>query len=79
MITEDEVETFPYLSLVRLTAEALEDLRKSKHPLTNHDFFVYLGDIHNMAGHCVVLTRDGKRHYVGYHTDNFELVPEDEM
>jgi hypothetical protein len=38
---------------------------------------VYLREIPNMAGHCVIL-RDKKAPLVGYHLDRFELLAENE-
>ena len=37
---------------------------------------VYLREIPNMQGHCVVL-RNGKPPLVGYHLDRFELLGKD--
>ena len=39
---------------------------------------VYLREIPNMGGHCVVL-RNGKMPLVGYHLDRFELLDEDDV
>ncbi|MGO8752490.1 MAG: hypothetical protein ACLQNE_41655 [Thermoguttaceae bacterium] len=38
---------------------------------------VYLREIPNMGGHCVIL-RNKKPPLVGYHLDRFELLDEDE-
>lgn len=43
------------------------------------DTYVFLGEIPNMLGHCVVLNhRTGKVHS-GYHTENFAELAEDEV
>lgn len=38
---------------------------------------VYIREIPNMPGHCIVL-RDGEFPLVGYHTDRFRILEEDE-
>lgn len=41
--------------------------------------YVFLGEIPNMPGHCVVMDHaDGKFHS-GFHTENFTEIAEDEM
>lgn len=44
----------------------------------SNEVFVYLGEIVNMPGHVIVAGRDGKV-YFGYHPENFEEIPEEEM
>ena len=39
---------------------------------------VYLREIPNMGGHCVIL-RNKKTPLVGYHLDRFELLDKDEV
>ena len=39
---------------------------------------VYLREIPNMSGHCVIL-RDKKLPLVGYHLDRFEMLSEDDV
>ena len=39
---------------------------------------VYLREIPNMGGHCVIL-RNKKPPLIGYHVDRFELLNEDEV
>lgn len=42
----------------------------------NH--FIFLGEIPNQPGHCVLLGKSG-RMYDGFHTDDFEELSEDEV
>jgi hypothetical protein len=46
-------------------ATALRD-----YPFKEKIRYIYLGEIPNFQGHCIVMDDNGK-HYVGYHTDNF--------
>lgn len=36
--------------------------------------FVYLGEIPNMRGHCVVADRETGMIHAGYHAENFEVI-----
>ena len=38
--------------------------------------YIYLGEIPNMAGHCIIMDHQGK-HYVGYHIENFVELSEE--
>ena len=40
--------------------------------------FIFLGEVTNCPGHCVLATKDGKIHYM-YHTDNFVELTRDEL
>lgn len=40
--------------------------------------FVFLGEIPNMLGHCVVIGYSSGEVYSGFHTENFSEVTEDE-
>ncbi len=39
---------------------------------------LFLGEIKQMPGHCIVATKEGKVIW-GYHTENFRLATEDEI
>ncbi|RKZ78055.1 MAG: hypothetical protein DRQ35_06580 [Gammaproteobacteria bacterium] len=57
------------------------DLPKEYHggyPFSKKHRYIYMGEIPNMGGHCIVMDDDGKM-YVGYHTDNFVELTDDEM
>jgi diadenosine tetraphosphate (Ap4A) HIT family hydrolase len=41
--------------------------------------YVFLGEIPNMPGHCVVVELRGGRIWSGFHTDNFCEIPPDEV
>jgi hypothetical protein len=40
--------------------------------------YLFLGEIAQMPGHCVVVDVDSGRVWSGYHTENFREVPDDE-
>ena len=42
------------------------------------DALLFIGEITNMPGHCVVVDKQGKT-YWGYHDDNFRKPTEDEL
>lgn len=49
-----------------------------KYPFDNNEVVLFLGEIKNMEGHCIVVKKNGKVLW-GYHTDNFEALTEDEI
>ena len=68
-------------SLVRLTEETKQWLIENGHddsPLVQHDVFVYLGEIPNMPGHCVLASHKDGVILSGYHIEDFEEIPEEE-
>ncbi len=63
-------------SLVKFTPECPE--KKDNYPFDNKWPLLFLGEISNMPGHCIVADKKGKIHY-GWHTENFTEIPEDEV
>lgn len=49
------------------------------YPFTERDVFVYLGDIRQMPGHCVVVRMSDNVVFTAYHTENFVELTEDEV
>jgi hypothetical protein len=41
--------------------------------------YVFLGEIPNMPGHCVIADTTSGKIYAGYHTDSFTEIPLDEV
>ncbi len=69
-------------SLVRLSKD-MEDWLKANSkfdsPLLQESRFIFLGEIPNMPGHCVVAMFSSGKLLSGYHTDNFvETDPDDD-
>lgn len=48
------------------------------YPFTSKDTFVYLGDIAQMTGHCVVVRNQDGRIFTCYHTDDFYELKDEE-
>lgn len=51
---------------------------KDKYPFKGGEALLFLGEIQNMPGHCVVANKEGKVFW-GYHTDNFRQPKESEI
>ncbi len=65
-------------SLVRFQFDKLPAEYHSKYPFTLDGVYVFLGDIPNMPGHCVVADHRTGQIYSGYHTENFVEFPGEE-
>ena len=66
------------LSLVRFAADGVSAAAMRKLPFRRDRAYVFLGEIPNMRGHCVVAEQDSGRVYAGYHTDQFVELTEEE-
>lgn len=51
---------------------------ENAYPWTNGTSLLFIGEITNMPGHCIVVDRKGKV-YWGYHTDVFREPAEEEL
>ena len=71
---------FDYLSIVELQGWWKAGLSKAdlKHRFGGDDKFVFLGEIPNMPGHCVVAGFNSGKLYCRYHPENFQLWCEGE-
>jgi hypothetical protein len=65
--------------LVRLNHEALPVRARRALPFRAGRAYLFLGEIANMGGHCVVADAKTGRLYVGYHTENFVELSDDEV
>ena len=65
-------------SLVRFDVGDLDESWWEKYPFEKNGVYVFLGEIPNMPGHCVVVDFKTGKLISGYHTENFEEIPEDE-
>jgi hypothetical protein len=41
--------------------------------------YIFLGEIPNMPGHCVIAGRTSGKIHAGYHTESFVEIPDDEV
>ena len=56
-----------------------EFVKEVNHPIGDPEVFVYFGEIPNMPGHSVVMDHRTGTFFSGYHIENFEEVPEEDM
>lgn len=71
-------------SMVRLVAWYADLSRKHTkkghtNPMLEEERFIYLGEIPNMSGHCITIGHKTGKPYSGYHVENFEEIPEEEV
>jgi hypothetical protein len=62
-------------SLVRFRFDQLPAEYHKQYPFKADGVYVFLGDIPNMPGHCVVVDHRTGQIYSGYHTENFAELP----
>ena len=48
------------------------------YPFERGERLLFMGEVENMSGHCVIVNSSGKTFW-GYHSDNFHVVPKEEM
>ena len=65
------------LSLVRFAREALPASTRRDFPFRADGVYIFLGEIPNMRGHCVVAEKKSGRVFAGYHTENFVEITEE--
>ncbi len=51
---------------------------ENQYPFKEGQSLLFLGEIVQMPGHCIVVDKIGKMHW-GFHTDNFREPTEDEI
>lgn len=66
-------------SLVKFDYNLLPKKYYDDYPFDADDIYVYLGDIKQMPGHCIVVDFKTGKIYCGYHTENFIELTEDEV
>lgn len=64
------------LSLIKI-AEHVSSEQRKYYEFAKETSLVFLGEIPNMPGHCVIIGRSGKT-YIGYHIDDFRELTGDE-
>lgn len=50
-----------------------------RYPFKKEEVYVFLGEIPNMPGHCLVADRKSGKIHAGYHTESFTEIPDDEV
>ncbi len=67
------------LSLVRFDFDSIGRKYRARYPFKEGRSYVFIGEIVNMPGHCVVADHKTGKIYSGYHTENFVELSEDEV
>jgi len=63
----------PVNTLVQFDYDGVPSQYHSQYPFTRKEVLLFLGEVRQMPGHCVVATNDGRITW-GYHTENFVVV-----
>jgi hypothetical protein len=66
-------------SLVRLVPESAALAGRKGCPFRATRTYVFLGEIPNMPGHCIVADIKTGRLFSGYHTEQFREVTDEEL
>lgn len=67
------------LSLVKFNEESVHpDIRKS-YPFQPGEALLFVGEIVNMPEHCILIRVDVGETVIGYHTENFVELSEEEL
>jgi hypothetical protein len=66
-------------ALVKKTDHYVKIMYMIDDPIMKEEIFVFLGEIPNMQGHCVVAGHKSGKIFSGYHTNNFIELTEDEV
>lgn len=72
-----DVPNFGYDGIINPLAIVQAMVGGGAYPWKKGDHLVYLGEIPNMEGHCVVVNWEGRVLW-GYHTNNFRMLKDDE-
>lgn len=67
------------LSLVKFEPLLAPGSLRRKYPFRRGIAYLFVGEIPNMPGHCVVVNRKTGKIYSGYHIENFVELEEDEL
>lgn len=67
------------LSLMKFEPENIGSKAEGQLPFSRGQTYVFLGELENMPGHCVVVEHHSDRAFSGYHTDYFSELGEDEV
>ncbi len=65
-------------SFVKFDDSALPKEYRGLSPFSSKHRYIFLGEIPNMQGHCIVMDDTGKM-YTGYHNENFVELTDDDL
>jgi len=66
------------LSLVKFDFDGVSKAYSDQCPFKKGKSYIFLGEIPNMPGHCVIVDAPTKVHF-GYHTGDFVELSEEEV
>ena len=66
-------------SLVKFDPTGMSESYRKDYPFNPQVSYIFLGDIPNMPGHCIVMDPSDCKFFCMYHTDHFKEIPEDEV
>jgi len=66
------------LSLVKFDFDSVDKKYHEQYPFLPSSHYIFLGEIPNMAEHCVIGKKDGTITW-GWHTNNFVELSEEEV
>ena len=67
------------LSLVKFAPENMTPEMKAKYPFKEGQVYIFIGEVVNMPGHCVIAEHPSGTIFSGYHTENFIELDKDEV
>ena len=65
-------------SLIKFSYDGLDKDYHKYYPFGSKSKYIYLGEIPNMLGHCIVACYATGRLYSGYHIQDFVEIDDDE-
>jgi len=78
MYDEPTYKPLMWVRICQWYKDALRDRGYPTFPLLKEERLIYMGEIVNQRGHGIYMNAHGKM-FVGYHLENFEEIPEDEV
>lgn len=66
-------------ALVRFDFDNLSEDYLKQYPFSSDSLYVFLGEIPNMPGHCIVAEHPTGKIYSGYHIEHFREIVEDDV
>ena len=66
------------MALVKFDFDNLHKKYHSDYPFNKNQRLIFMGEIPNMPGHCVLMDAVTTKLYSGYHTENFKELMDDE-
>ena len=76
--TKKKIKMPRKMSLVKFDFDDVPTDYHKSYPFTKGGAYLFLGEIVNMPGHCVLVCSKTGQTFVGYHTDNFIELTEEE-